>query len=73
MGSLSGSVIAATVLTFLPELLRGMGDFRMILYPLALIILMIFRPEGLLGDKEVSLNIIRNILPNKKSKDREEA
>lgn len=73
MGSLSGSVIAATVLTFLPELLRGMGDFRMILYPLALIILMIFRPEGLLGDKEVSLNIIKSILPDKKSKDRKGA
>jgi len=73
MGSLSGSVIAATVLTFLPELLRGLGDFRMIIYPLALILLMIFRPEGLLGDKEVSLNIIKKILPDKKSKDRKEA
>ncbi len=73
MGSLSGSVIAATVLTFLPELLRGMGDFRMVIYPLALILLMIFRPEGLLGDKEVSLNIIKKILPDKKSKDGKEA
>jgi branched-chain amino acid transport system permease protein len=73
MGSLSGSVIAAIVLTFLPELLRGMGDFRMVIYPLALILLMIFRPEGLLGDKEISLNIIKNILPDKKSKDRKEA
>ncbi|EKQ55921.1 MULTISPECIES: branched-chain amino acid ABC transporter permease [unclassified Clostridium] len=73
MGSLSGSVISAVILTFLPELLRGMGDFRMVIYPLALILLMIFRPEGLLGDKEVSLNIIRNILPNKKSKDGKEA
>lgn len=73
MGSLSGSVIAATVLTFLPELLRGLGDFRMVIYPLALILLMIFRPEGLLGDKEVSLNIIKKILPDKKSKDRKEA
>jgi branched-chain amino acid transport system permease protein len=70
MGSLSGSVISAVILTFLPELLRGMGDFRMVIYPLALILLMIFRPEGLLGDKEVSLNIIKNILPNKNSKDR---
>ncbi|MDR3596471.1 branched-chain amino acid ABC transporter permease [Clostridium sp.] len=73
MGSLSGSVIAAIVLTFLPELLRGMGDFRMVIYPLALILLMIFRPEGLLGDKEVSLNIIKNILPSKKSNDRKGA
>lgn len=73
MGSLSGSVISAIVLTFLPELLRSMGDFRMVIYPLALILLMIFRPEGLLGDKEVSLNIIKKILPNKKSKNGKEA
>ena len=48
----------------------------MVIYPLALIILMIFRPQGLLGDKEVSLKIIKKILPNKtstKSKNREEA
>ncbi len=59
MGSLSGSIIATIILTFLPELLRSMQDFRMILYPLALIILMIFRPQGLLGDKELSLNIFK--------------
>lgn len=66
MGSLSGSVIATLILTFLPELLRSMQDFRMIIYPLLLIILMIFRPQGLLGDKELSLKIIRNIIPSKK-------
>lgn len=59
MGSLSGSVIATALLTFLPEALRGLGDFRMIIYPLALIILMIFRPEGLLGDKELSINLLK--------------
>ena len=48
----------------------------MLLYPLALIILMIFRPQGLLGDKEVSLGIFKKLLPNKtsaKSKNGEEA
>lgn len=76
MGSLSGSIIATVILTFLPELLRGFGDFRMLLYPLALIILMIFRPQGLLGDKELSLKIFKRSLPNKtstKSKNKEEA
>jgi len=76
MGSLSGSIIATIVLTFLPELLRGLGEFRMLIYPLALIILMIFRPQGLLGDKELSLKILKKSLPNKtniKSKNREEA
>ena len=73
MGSLSGSIIATIILTFLPELLRSMQDFRMIVYPLALIILMIFRPQGLLGNKEVSLKIFNNLLSSKKSKNREEA
>ena len=68
MGSLSGSIIATIILTFLPELLRSMQDFRMIIYPLALIILMIFRPQGLLGNKELSLNIFKNFLPNKNNK-----
>ena len=76
MGSLSGSIIATIILTFLPELLRGLGEFRMLIYPLALIMLMIFRPQGLLGDKEVSLNIFKKLLPDKtstKSKNGEEA
>jgi branched-chain amino acid transport system permease protein len=76
MGSLSGSIIATIVLTFLPELLRGLGEFRMLIYPLALIILMIFRPQGLLGDKEVSLKIFKKLLSDKtstKSKNGEEA
>lgn len=59
MGSLSGSIIATIILTFLPELLRGFQNFRMILYPLALIVLMIFRPQGLLGDKEISLKVFK--------------
>lgn len=65
MGSLSGSVIATGILTFLPEALRSLGDFRMIIYPLSLILLMIFRPEGLLGDKELSLNFIKSNFKSK--------
>lgn len=57
MGSLSGSVIATVILTFLPEGLRDFKELRMIIYPLALIVLMIFRPQGLLGNKELSLKV----------------
>jgi branched-chain amino acid transport system permease protein len=66
MGSLSGSIIATIFLTFLPELLRGMQEYRMIIYPLALIILMIFRPQGLFGDKEISLKIFKRFNKNVK-------
>jgi branched-chain amino acid transport system permease protein len=53
MGSVSGAVLAAFILTILPELLRGFSEYRMIVYALALIIMMIVRPQGLLGIREV--------------------
>ena len=40
-------VLAAVVLTLLPELLRGFADYRMILYSLLIIALMMARPQGL--------------------------
>jgi branched-chain amino acid transport system permease protein len=55
MGSISGSVLAAILLTLLPEVLRPMKDFRMVVYSLMLILLMITRPQGLLGTRELSL------------------
>jgi branched-chain amino acid transport system permease protein len=55
MGSLTGSVLAAIVLTLLPEVLRPVKDYRMVIYSLLLIILMIARPQGLLGTREISL------------------
>lgn len=51
MGSLGGSIFAAGVLTVLPELLRGFPQERMILYAVMLVVLMLWRPQGLLGKK----------------------
>lgn len=58
MGSLSGSIFAAVVLTFLREVLRSLQeitliDFRMIIYSLILILMMILRPHGVFGSKEI--------------------
>jgi branched-chain amino acid transport system permease protein len=53
LGSLSGAVLAAAVLTAAPELLRGLGEWRMILYSLLLIAMMLVRPEGLMGRREL--------------------
>ncbi len=53
LGSLSGAIIAAATLTALPEVLRGFGDWRMVLYSLLLIATMILRPQGLLGQREL--------------------
>ena len=61
MGSISGSIIATSLLTFLPEALRTFNELRMIIYPLFLIILMLFRPQGLFGNKEISLNLFNKL------------
>jgi branched-chain amino acid transport system permease protein len=57
MGSLTGSVIAAIIVTILPEVLRPLHeltgiDVRMVIYSLMLVLLMILRPQGLLGVRE---------------------
>lgn len=51
MGSLGGSIFAAAVLTVLPELLRSFPQERMILYAVLLVVLMLWRPQGLVGKK----------------------
>jgi len=58
MGSVSGSVIAAFLLTFLPEVLRPLQewthvDLRMVIYSLMLILVMMLRPKGMFGRKEL--------------------
>jgi branched-chain amino acid transport system permease protein len=53
MGSISGVIGAAAILTVMPELFREFSDYRMPIYALALIVVMIVRPQGLLGIREV--------------------
>lgn len=55
MGSLLGSVVAATGLTLLPEMLRVFSEYRLIIYSLLLVIVMIFKPSGLFGQYDFSL------------------
>lgn len=54
MGSLSGSVISAVVFTILLEALRPLQIYKWVIVPLILILLMQFRPEGIMGNKELS-------------------
>jgi ABC-type branched-subunit amino acid transport system permease subunit len=53
LGSISGAVLAAVVLTLLPEVLRPIADYRMIIYSLLLVFMMLLRPQGLLGGREL--------------------
>ncbi|MBI2512617.1 MAG: branched-chain amino acid ABC transporter permease [Opitutae bacterium] len=47
MGNTLGVILAAVLLTLLPEVLRGFSDYRMIIYSLLLVVLMLVRPQGL--------------------------
>jgi len=49
LGSLPGVVVGALLLIMLPEVLREVQSFRMLALSIGLIIMMIFRPQGLLG------------------------
>jgi branched-chain amino acid transport system permease protein len=53
MGNTVGVILAAVLLTLLPELLRDLAEYRMIIYSALLIILMLVRPEGLFNFKRV--------------------
>lgn len=53
MGSLSGAVLGAIVVTVLPEVLRVFNEYRLIVFPLILIVLMLVRPAGIFGHREI--------------------
>jgi branched-chain amino acid transport system permease protein len=59
LGSITGSIVGAVLLTLFPEVLRSMGghfsDWRMTIYSLLLIVLMLSRPSGIFGTHELKL------------------
>jgi len=66
MGSLSGTVLGTAILIYLPEGLRGLGtvmkDYRMLIYAIMLVLMMIFRPQGILGTREISIANIKKFI-----------
>jgi branched-chain amino acid transport system permease protein len=66
IASISGSIIGAVIYTILLEVLRPIGIWRMVLMPLMLVLLMIYRPRGIMGMKEVRMFIpLRDLLAEK--------
>jgi branched-chain amino acid transport system permease protein len=71
MGSITGAILGAAVITILPEALRQLptvalfgkqfnfADLRLVIYALMLILIMLFRPQGVLGTREFGLNWLR--------------
>lgn len=76
LGSLTGSIIATTVLTLLPELARAAAEYRMLAYGVAVVLIVTLRPSGLMGYKEFSFKKtiawIKGLLNRKKTSSSEE-
>ncbi len=68
LGSISGSVVGALVLTALPELLRVLKDWRLVFYGLSVIVIMVTRPEGLMGGYELTPSSMKRLYANIKNK-----
>jgi len=63
IASIAGSIIGAVVYTILLEILRPMGIWRMVLMPLMLVLLMIYRPRGIMGLREAIMFVpLRDLL-----------
>ena len=62
LGSITGSIAGAFVVTFISAALASWPEFRMIIYAIALILLMFYRPQGLFGYMEITnMGIFRRI------------
>ena len=69
LGSLSGSVIAAVLLALVSTALQPFPELRMVIYGLILVLIMVFRPQGLMGDRELTLSTLRRVIPRRAPKD----
>lgn len=68
LGSITGSLLSAILLTLLNEQLREISQFRYLVYAIILIVLMIFRPEGVFGTKELTISRFLNKVKKIKNK-----
>ena len=57
MGSQAGIVLAALLLTLLPEIAREFALFRMLAFGMAMVLIMVWRPQGLLAHREPTVKL----------------
>lgn len=55
LGSLTGSVMGTLIVTLLPEVFRGFAEYRMLAYGIAVVAIIVFKPDGLFGYRELHL------------------
>ena len=59
LGSISGSIIAAILLAIITSYLQSFPEIRMVIYSVTLIVIMLFRPQGLMGSEELSKSMFK--------------
>ncbi len=64
MGSLPGATLGAGIITVLPEALRFVGQWRLVIYAVMLVLLMIFRPGGIMGVAGTAGRIMSRLVPS---------
>ncbi len=72
MGSMSGCLLGTAIITLVTELFRPISQYRMLIYGAVLVIIMVLRPEGLLGQYELGPRFFRHIFGRKEPKGAEE-
>jgi len=65
LGSIPGTVLGTTILTLAPEVLRFSSEYRMMMYGLLMVIMMIFRPRGLLGGVDL-MRLVKRVLGSRR-------
>jgi branched-chain amino acid transport system permease protein len=53
LGSMSGTLLGSAIITSVMEYFRDISQYRMLIYGFLLVIIMVLRPEGLLGNREI--------------------
>jgi branched-chain amino acid transport system permease protein len=66
LGSISGAIVGGIFVAVSLELLRGVQQYRLIVYAVLLIAMMLWRPQGLLGARELTLSTLRSMIPGRK-------
>lgn len=59
LGSMTGAITGAMLLTFISAMLSDFPEWRMVIYAATMIVLMLYRPQGLFGSKELSMKMFK--------------
>ncbi|HPK42036.1 MAG TPA: branched-chain amino acid ABC transporter permease, partial [Synergistales bacterium] len=65
LGSISGSIIGTAVIGLVTEVFRPISQYRMLIYGATMVLIMVVRPEGIMGQYEIGPKLIRAIFSRK--------